>query len=289
MAEKRVGNTALGAAICRLIEQYQPENKRLFTDPLAKAMVDAPIGFLLRFAFMRNFTVRQTDSVAEGIFGEQICRTRYIDDVASAGLAEGIRQLVILGAGLDTRPCRLPGVEQVKVFEVDLPIVQANKKKKVIGHLGRVPSNVTYIPIDFDTQPLETVFSSTTYDITQPAVFLWEGVSQYVTAEAASRIFAFVGKAAQGSTLVFTYVLKSIIEHRSNLPGIEKMLDTVARQGSAWIFGLEQSENPAYLERFHLHVAEDVGNSDYQERYLQPLGRNLFAFEGERIVRAAVV
>ncbi len=156
MAKQTVGRTALGAAICRLIEQYQPEQARLFYDPVVRELVGAPVRFLMQFAFMRDFTVKQTDAVAAGIYGAQICRTRYIDDAIRAALSQGIGQLVILGAGFDTRPYRLPGIESVKVFEVDLPSVQNDKKNRIRKHLGRLPDYVTFIPIDLSTQTLSS-------------------------------------------------------------------------------------------------------------------------------------
>jgi methyltransferase (TIGR00027 family) len=287
MARQTVSRTALGAAICRLIEQSQPEKTRLFYDPAVKELVGAPIRILMQFAGMRNFTIKQTDAVAQGIFGAQICRTRYIDDAVKAALSQGISQLVILGAGFDTRPYRLPGMERVNVFEVDLPSVQNDKKKKILKYLGRLPDHVTFIPIDFDTQTLETVFTGTAFDPSRPAVFIWEGVTQYISEGAVRQTLTFVGKSAPGSVIVFTYVLKSIIERRSDIPGADHMMDVVA-QNAPWVFGLEPSEIPEFLKAFHLVLIADVGNADYQEKYLKPLGRNLVVSEGERIVHATV-
>lgn len=286
-AKQTVSRTALGAAICRLIEQYQPEKNRLFYDPVAKELVGAPIRILMQFASMRNFTIKQTDAVAMGIYGTQICRTRYIDDAVQAALSQGINQLVILGAGFDTRPYRLPGMESVNVFEVDLPSVQNDKKKKIRKYLGLLPGHVTFIPIDLDAQTLEAVFPGTAFDPSRPTVFIWEGVTQYILEEAVCQTLTFVGKSAPGSVIVFTYVLKSIIERRSDIPGADKIMDVVAKN-APWIFGLNPSDVPEFLKSFHLALIADVGNKDYQEKYLAPMGRNLAVFEGERIVHATV-
>ena len=151
MAKQTVSRTALGTAICRMIEQYQPAKTRLFEDPVAKELVGGPIRFMMQFPFMRNLTIQQTDAVAKGIYSAQVCRTRYIDEVVQAAIARGIKQLVILGAGYDTRPYRLPEMKSVKVFEVDLPAVQDDKKIKLQKYLGRLPDQVTFIPMDFDT------------------------------------------------------------------------------------------------------------------------------------------
>jgi methyltransferase (TIGR00027 family) len=138
MAKQRVANTALGAATCRLIEQSQPEKTRLFNDPVVKDLVGTLVRALMRFAGMRNYTIKQTDAIMPGIYGTQICRTRFIDDAVQAALSQGIGQVMILGAGFDTRPYRLSGLEHVKAFEVDLPSVQEDKKKKLQKHFGKV-------------------------------------------------------------------------------------------------------------------------------------------------------
>jgi methyltransferase (TIGR00027 family) len=295
MAKQSVGNTALGVAVCRLIEQFQPEEARLFNDPVVKYLVGTPIRALMQFAYIRNYVIKRSDAIAQGIYGAQICRTRYIDDAVQAALSQGIRQLVILGAGFDTRPYRLAGMEHVKVLEVDLPSVQEDKKKRLEKHFGRLPEHVTFVPIetfvpiDFDTQSLEDVLLRTAFDPSSPAVFVWEGVTQYIPEEAVRRTLAFVGKSAPGSTLIFTYVLKSVIERRSNIPGADKMMDTAAKNDYPWIFGLEPSNVPFFLKSFHLNPMADLGNADYQARYLKPLGRTLGVFEGERIVQATVI
>lgn len=287
MAKQTVSRTALGTAICRMIEQYQPEKTRLFCDPVVRELVGGPIKLMMRFAGMRDYTVKRTDAVAKGIYGVQICRTRYIDDAVQAAISQGIRQLVILGAGFDTRPYRLPEMVSVKVFEVDLPTVQDDKKKKLQKYLGRLPDYVTFIPIDFDTQTLEAVFSGIAFNPSRPAIFIWEGVTQYISEEAVRQTLAFVGKSAPGSIIVFTYVLKSIIERRSDIPDADHMMDVVAKQ-SPWVFGLEPSGISDFLKPYHLSLIADVGNADYQEKYLKPMERNLVVFEGERIVQATV-
>ncbi|HMK45987.1 MAG TPA: class I SAM-dependent methyltransferase [Methanocella sp.] len=289
MAEQNVGNTALGAAVCRLIEQYQPEETRLFTDPVLRDLVGAPVRMLMRLVFVRNFTVKQTDTALPGLYGAQVCRARYIDDAVEAALSYGVGQVVILGAGLDTRPYRLPGIERAKTFEVDLPFVQEGKVKKLRKRFGRLPENVTYVPIDFNAESLEAVLTKTAFDTSRPAIFIWEGVTQYLPRDAVRRTLTVIGRSAPGSVLVFTYVLKSIIERQSDIPGADRMMNRVEKSKAPWLFGLDPSEVRTFLQPFNLQVMEDVGNADYQARYLKPLRRQLAVSEAERIVRATVV
>ena len=88
---------------------------------------------------------------------------------------------------------------------------------------------------------------------------------------------------------MFTYVLKSFIERRSDLPGADKMMDMVAKRGSPWLFGLEPSSIASYLSPFHFRLIADVGNADYQASYFKPVGRKLVVSEVERIAQATVV
>jgi len=208
----------MGAAICRLVEQYQPPEMRLFNDPVIEEIVAWPIKAAMRFSAVRNFFLRKTEEIAEGTYGVLICRVRYGDDLIAAAMSDGIEQLVILGAGLDTRAYRLPRIDRMRIFEVDLPKEQNDKKAKLAKYLGRRPRNVTFVPIDFNVDTLESVFAGTSFDSSKPAVFIWEGVTQYISEDAVRKTLAFVGKSAPGSKIALTYVLKSIVDGVSDIP-----------------------------------------------------------------------
>jgi len=287
MAKQTVSRTALGTAICRMIEQYQPEESRLFSDPVVKELVGGSIRLMMQSAGMRKLTLRQTDAVAKGIYGVQVCRTRYIDEAVQRAISQGIKQMVILGAGYDTRAYRLSGIKEISIFEVDLPTVQEDKKKKLRKYLGRLPENVTYIPIDFDEQTIEEALSKSSFVGSKPALFIWEGVTQYITEKAVGETLAFIGHSAATSMLLFTYVLKSIIQRNSDIPDANRMMDVVAKQ-SPWIFGLDPDGIPDFLKQYRLSLIADIGSAEYQEKYLQPVGRTLDVFPGERIVWATV-
>jgi methyltransferase (TIGR00027 family) len=285
MAKPSVYRTALGAAACRLMEQHEPEETRLFSDPLIQSMFSKAYVFFFQFAGMRRATVKLMARMAEGIYGSQVCRTVYINEVVQAALDQKIDQVVILGAGLDTRGFSLPGITRAHVFELDLPLGQKEKKSRIQRHFGRIPENVTFIPIDFDSQSLHEALAGSGYDPTRPAVFVWEAVTQYITESAVWNTLAFVGRSTPGSVLVFTYILLDIIERR--FPGSEKLMKAVA-QDSPWIFGLDPAALPEFLKPYNLTLVKDVGNEYYQEKYLRPRGRKLVVSEVERVAHAVV-
>ncbi len=288
MSKFGVSSTAEGAAFCRAAEQYLPESERLFNDVLVYSLMSGIYQWMLRSPRMRKYAIDQTEAAVKGLYGELICRTRYIDDAVTAGLAQGIRQVVILGAGIDTRAYRLEGMQEAQVFEVDMPGVQKMKRDRVAKVLGRVPENVHFIAVDFNEQTLDEVMSGSGFDPKQPALFVWEAVTQYISAEAVAEELSFVGKCTKGSRIVFTYVLKWVIEHPERDPQALALMKLAKMKMAPFIFGLETAEMPVYLQPFHLQVLQDAGVEYYQSHWLEPMGRKLDVTFGERCCLAEV-
>ena len=151
---KIIGESFAGVstAATRVIELYYPEDQRLFDDPLAYKFL--PFGWraFLRFFYLpglRSVVLALRERRMPGTLGAILCRTRYIDDVLKRSLEEGLDQVVILGAGFDTRAYRISSMDGVQVFEVDLPGTRKLKQIRVEKVLGAVPENVTLIGIKF--------------------------------------------------------------------------------------------------------------------------------------------
>lgn len=288
MANKKSGQTAFNVAAGRLAEQYQPEEIRLFSDPIIKNLFSWPIQFLMGFKIIRDWLIRFSDNKTKGIYGSQICRTKYIDNSLQSAIENGIEQVVILGAGLDTRPYRISGRDHIKFFEIDMPSIQDYKKKKVENYLGSLPDNVVFIPIDFNIQTLDEVTAGKGLDFSKPVFFIWEGVTPYISEEAVGNTLRFISKNSPGSIVVFTYILKSVVKKSSDIEGANDLVKYLEKYGITWHFGLDPSEVAGFLETFNLKLIQDVGAAYYQEKYLKPLGRRLFVSEIERTVCADI-
>lgn len=292
MNKNKAGQTAIGAAAVRTLELFYPEELRLFEDHFARDFLNQPMKFLIdlmRFKGIREWGINLREKQVPGTLGGIICRTRYIDDVLQSAIKNGMENILILGAGLDSRPYRIPEINKTKVFEVDLPSIQNFKKKRLIKILGSLPSHVTFVPIDFNDQNLEETLGSKGLDISKPTFFIWEGVTQYITPEAVDSTLRYISKTCLGSSIVFTYIQKSVIDGTSNLEGADTLMKLTKNAKAPWIFGLEPSNIAEFLQQYDLSLIEDVGASYYQEKYLKPLGRNLKVFEVERIAFAKVI
>jgi methyltransferase (TIGR00027 family) len=278
--KNKSGNTAFGAGAVRLMEQFEPEGKRLFEDPVIYHLTNPVLHFLLKYKFVRNYFTRLSNNISTGIIGGQICRTRYIDDKTLSLLNE-IEQVMILGAGLDTRAYRLKGLEKFEVYEVDLPNIQQIKKRKLKKYLKELPSNVTFVPIDFNKDTLENVLDKSSFDFTKSALVILEAVTQYINRNAVEDILKFISLLPQGSYFLFTYVLRDTIERKSQ--DTIKLMDWAEKNHSPFIFGINPREIISFLSPYNLEVIEDVGSDYYQKNYLDPIKRELEVLECERI------
>lgn len=277
--KNKSGNTALGAAAARLMEQYEPDNRKLFKDPVVYQITNPVLRFILKFKFLRNYFVSASDKIFPGIFGGQICRTKFIDEKTLSILKE-IQQILILGAGLDTRAYRLEGIDQKIIYEVDLPNIQQIKKKGLKKYLGRLPSNVHFIPVDFNREKTETILKNTSFDFIKSTLIILEAVTQYLNPDAVYEVFSFISKFPNGSYLLFTYILRDVIEKKAE--GANKIIDWSEKKHCPFLFGINPSEIKSFLEKHNLEMLEDVGTNFYQENYLKPRNRNISVYEGER-------
>jgi methyltransferase (TIGR00027 family) len=204
-----------------------------------------------------------------------------------AAIAAGIEQVLILGAGLDSRACRIPGADRVSVFEVDHPATQAWKLERMrrIGRRG--DSHVTYVPVDFERQVLGEALTARGFEPGAPTFALWEGVTQYIGEAAVDETLRFLaGATPRDSRVVFTYVRRGLVDGSDDDESSGEIRAEVERQGEPWIFGIEPSELRSFLAGRGFDLVEDVGAADYRTRYLVPAERELEIFDGERVAVA---
>ncbi|HML16177.1 MAG TPA: class I SAM-dependent methyltransferase, partial [Bryobacteraceae bacterium] len=263
-------------------------DQRLFDDPILLDLLPAPMRFALRVRPIRDRFAAVLDRVAPGIRGAMLCRTRSIDDAVNAAIARGLKTVVILGAGLDTRACRLPQLARTTVFELDLPAIQDFKKSRLAKRLGSLPPNLKFIPADFNVEPIEATLARAGLAADQPALFVWEGVTQYLNPSAVDAVLRTVAARARGTELVFTYILEEVITGRFRADRSAAFRKSASRRPEPWQFGIDPSRLETFLRERGLTLQEDSGADDYLARYLNPLRRPLPVSEIERVARALV-
>ena len=284
----KAGRSAYGAAATRAMEMFEPASLRLFEDNLVIDLLPPFARFMLRRASIRSWFKNWFERQAPGIQGALLCRTRSIDDMVKAGIARGLRDVVILGAGLDTRAYRLPELASARVLELDLPHVQASKRARLTRSLAAPGSHVRFVPIDFNVAAFDTALAASGFDASRPALFLWEGVSQYLQPAAVDVVLRTIAAGPEGCELVFTYVLEEAVTGRFRPDHAADFRKVTSRLPEPWLFGIERSKLQAFLADRGLALCEDVGAEEHTARYLQPIHRELAVSPIERVARARV-
>ena len=292
--KQAVSRTAMVVALWRARESQRSASSRLFEDDLAQGFLDRRFRVALRVSRVPLVGSLVPWSLIDGHWigsrGTVAVRTRYIDDALTSALPSGVEQVVILGAGFDSRAYRIPGIGRIRVFEVDHPMTQAEKKRAVARRLGALPPHVEFVPIDFSTQTLDGAMPAG-FRTTARTFFICEGVTHYLSDPDVDTLFRYVARsAAAGSEMVFTYIHRTILDGSATFDGADKTLTTVRRSGEPYTFGFDPARLPEYLAARDLALIEDVGADEYRARFLAPLGRGqepLSEFQRAALVRVA--
>jgi len=208
-----------------------------------------------------------------------IIRTRFIEERLEHAIRDGVSQVVILGAGFDTRAYRLVELlKAARVFEVDQPSTQEYKKRRIRETGIEVPPNLTYVPVDFRYDKLGDVLAAAGYDSSQRTFFIWEGVTMYLPEAAVEETLRWVAAQAPGSTIIFDFVGARLIQFMatgdlSKIPeaaqkAFERFRGLTSRE--PWIFGLPDTKEREFLAKvgLELHALLPIGSEETMKRYL---------------------
>lgn len=291
MREGRASRTAEQNALFRALESGQRSRRRLFDDPLARSFLTPPLslaGQLARLPGLRALLPWLLDRRWPGVRSSVVARTRLIDDEIAAALGQ-VEQLVVLGAGFDARPYRMPALQRLSVFEVDHPDTQAAKRRVLERALTRSPSHVRFVPCDFQSRDLGSAMAEAGYRASAPTFILWEGVTNYLTEAAVDATLRWCARAAPGSIVLFTYVHRDILTRPHAFVGTKNLFASLERAGERFTFGLTPSELPDFLAERGLSLERDVGAAEYRERYFGEAARRMRGHEFYRVAVARVV
>jgi len=274
----------------RAIESLRPEDERVCYDNIANDFMDRPWHSITRNRFMRRLLIRQSNKDYIGMGGFIVARTRYIDEFLKAQIEEGIKQLVILGAGYDSRAYRFSLFESgIKVFEVDHPNTQLLKIMKVIKILGSMPKHVVFVHVDFAREKLEINLPKNGYDSRLKTLFIWEGVTMYLTAESVDQTLAFIASySGEGSCVIFDYLFESALDGTSQLKEAEMMTSHCARLGEPLRFALKDDTIEEFLSSRGFRLLENTAATSLKDAYFKGRGQQRKVFQLGAVLSAMV-
>lgn len=260
--------TAIGVARRRAAHQLF-DSPVVFKDPLAVIILGPDAEGRLRADEHKH---RERFSVALRAF--VVARARVAEEELDRAIARGVRQFVILGAGLDTFAYRNPQTA-VRVFEVDHPATQAWKRDALRAAAIDIPPSLMFAPVDFEQQTLADGLSAAGFDANSPAMFSWLGVTMYLTREGFDATLQFLASRPAGTSVVFDYA-----SDRASLPMLERlalsMLEKrVERAGEPFRTYFQPAELARRLTDAGFASVADFGADELNARYFGGRSDNL--------------
>ena len=277
-ARNAAAQTAFGPIVLAAIEHNELPQRRIVDDDLAESFLPGRLQVLVRLTragWVRRAVAAASERSGPGLWASIACRKRYIDERLSDPLND-TDAVVVLGAGLDTRGCRIARHSDLPVFEVDQQINTERKIAVLRRVLGTPPASVRLVPVDFESDALVAALESHGYRSDQRTFFIWEGVTQYLTPEAVRSTLSQLSGAAPGSKLIFTYVRQDFIDG-TNLYGAETVYRRFRKRRQVWKSGLVPEEVAELLAGYGWRLVEQAGPSYYRDTYLRPTGRDATA------------
>ncbi len=270
MKEDKASRTAQYMALFRALETARPQGTRLFNDPYAISFLDKKLKRttqLTRIPFVRALVHKIIHRKIPGALSSGLARTKYIDDLLLYAVNNGAEQVLILGAGFDTRGLRLGFLRDIPVIEIDHPNTSTHKVNVLKG-LGKLPDNVIYHQLDFNKESLDDMLGWNPIDLKKSTAIIWEGVTNYLTASAIENVFRFLSRFSGGSYVIFTYVHRMVLDNPQSFYGAEKLLSDLEKIEERWTFGFRPEELKDYLNDFNWALLEDKSAVEYRRKYM---------------------
>lgn len=281
MEKTKAIESAQGVAMLRALGSKEKDEKFRNPDYMASHFLGKKYKFLYRlFNFASTYSRKLLEYRAPGTYWYLFARTKYLDEVVERALKEGIEQFVILGAGYDSRIYRMADqLKNVACFEVDFPATQLDKKNYLHNQVSPLPSNVTFVPIDFNSQSLEEELFKNGYLTDKRTLFLWEGVCMYLPYEAVENVLSFIkNQSPSGSLLAFDYFIEQVVKGKDlEGYGTRATFENAASIGEPFITGFDPSKLDALMQDMGFKVIDNLSAKTLSDKYLaqpnQPISR----------------
>lgn len=213
----------------------------------------------------------------KGIYEYVIARTKYIDAVFKRALVEQFDQILIFGAGFDTRALRFQNeMGNIRVFELDVPVTQQAKIGQYQKRHLAVPPNLRFIAIDFDNETLSAKLDDSGFNKQQRSLFILEGLVMYLQPESVDATFQTIRDyAGKGSQVVFDYIYAAVLRKEGIYYGEKEIVKTVSSAGEQWHYGIEKGQIEQFLARYEMQLMDHKDARELEQAYFSDSNGNI--------------
>ena len=285
----RGSRTAETSAVQRALHTLHGDEPKIFEDPFALELA----GPLWKWLIGPRPTARLFQNAFPWVMpmvAHHLARSRYIEERLDQLLDEGLKQYVLVGAGMDSFAFRRPDLaNRLTIFEVDHPGTQERKRKR-LRRLGRSePSHVRYVTVDFETGSLRDALTRSGFNREPLSLFGWMGVMPYLTeASIVSTLQGMANSAAPGSEIVFDTLDRAALDEGKASVSGRKMFRAAERMGEPMVSGFDPPEVDELLIAAGLRMLEVVTPAEFARLWFEGREDRLAPWDYVYVVRAQV-
>ena len=265
--ESTTSRTAELTCVSRACSAFETNQYYKSDDHIAPLLIPRGIKQLLRISLARKLFTKVV--APKGIYEYVIARTKYIDAVFKQALLKNFDQILIFGAGFDTRALRFQEeIGDTKVFELDVPLTQQAKINQYQKRQLAIPKNLTFIPINFDKESLSVKLDEAGFCQDCKSLFVLEGLVMYLQPESVALTFQTIKEyAGKGSLTVFDVVYTSVLRNEGDHYGETGIVQTVSGAGEQWNFGIDKGEIEQFIEKYRMRIVNHKDATDLEQDY----------------------
>jgi methyltransferase (TIGR00027 family) len=286
MNEERPSATAEGAAIMRALHQTPHHDPKILDDPISPRLVNTESDLYKRRVELLNRLPTPTRLRLEATF---VMRSRYAEDCVAEAYSNGVRQCVLLGAGLDTFAYRQASwASSLHIFEVDHPQTQ-RWKLRLLSEAGVSASgNIGFVPLDFNKDSLASALAEAGLDLSASTFFSMLGVTQYLSEDALNETFKIILSRPASSEIVFSFVADDAVLPPDDVTLAKALLTQAAAVGEPWLSRFIPEQLVARLRKMGFSQVLHLTPEEANHLYFQNRRDGLNAALMEQMIRATV-
>ncbi|HEX3013380.1 MAG TPA: SAM-dependent methyltransferase, partial [Methanobacterium sp.] len=270
MKEKRIesktSRTAEFTCMTRAASFYEKRPQYKNNDYIAPKLLPKFMVPIIKIGALRKFF---TNRFPSGMYEYVIARTKFIDSVFQKAISNEFDQILIFGAGFDSRGIRFGDLnKKTIIFELDAPVTQKAKINQLKKRGIRINPNITFISIDFNKESLEDKLIESGFTKNKRSLFILEGLTMYLNPEAIENTFSVINQfAGNDSELIFDYVYSSVLREENLYYGESEVLKHVNDANEPWSFGIEKGEIESFLKDRNLKLIQNLNSEDLENKF----------------------
>ena len=266
--EKKSSRTAAYTCVSRAASYNEKTPHYKSNDNIAPKLLPKFIHLLIKSKRVKNFLLKKL--APNGIYEYVIARTKFIDEIFSKAISDDFDQILLFGAGFDSRGIRLTGInDNTRIFELDIHTT-INDKLKQYKKRKIDPGEVYYVKIDFDNEKIDEKLNNSGFQSNQKTLYILEGITMYLNESTIDEDFKFIKESAgQGSNVAFDFIYQSVLDEKNLFYGEQEIYQRVKKTGEGWTFGISKNEIDNFLKQRGLELIEIMDSSELEKRYFK--------------------